>query len=482
MLMIKEKKLCGGLSQFTSCCSTDLAAVSNTSVTNDEFASGTGVGGITDMSAPDSMRNNVADSLSDINRQLISITQLSAALESRGVSLKLLNHLGKGLFALSKFNKGDVIFEERPLVCAQFLWNQAYGYLACDYCMRPLETAEENVRRLTDMSDLVLPYPECCATRKDECVECPYCEMPRNPDGIKRSTPNVDNITAAAEAVLKDGVPVQTAVRQFGCSVKRKKVLLFSTLSLHVICISGCQNNKLKILLLNMQKRMGKKYPKSSDAHGEAGDQWYIDFLKRNKVLSLRKPQATSLARATSFNKTNVNTFFAKYQEVLSKYQFLPECIYNMDETGITTVHTPAKVIAPKGKKQVGSMTSCERGTNITIICNINAVGNSVLPMMLFPRVNFKNHMLKGAPPGTVGTAHISGWSNAKIFVEFLRHFISHVKCSVNQPVLLLLNNHESHVSIEAITLAKNHGIVMLTFPPHTSHKLQPLDRSVWSL
>ncbi|GFR33829.1 casein kinase I isoform alpha [Trichonephila clavata] len=88
--------------------------------------------------------------------------------------------------------------------------------------------------------------------------------------------------------------------------------------------------------------------------------------------------------------------------------------------------------------------------------------------------------MLKGVPPGTVGTAHISGWSNAKIFVEFSKHFISPVKCSVNQQVLLLLDNQESHVSIEAITLSKEHGIVMLTFPPHTSHKLQPLDRGVF--
>ncbi|GFR24026.1 hypothetical protein TNCT_515241 [Trichonephila clavata] len=99
---------------------------------------------------------------------------------------------------------------------------------------------------------------------------------------------------------------------------------------------------------------------------------------------------------------------------------------------------------------------------------------------MLFPRVNFKNHMLKGASPGTVGTAHISRWSNAKIFVEFLKHFISHVKCSVNQQVLLFLDNYENHVSTEAITLATEHGIVMLTFPPHASHKLQPLDRGVF--
>ncbi|GFR10543.1 uncharacterized protein TNCT_662541 [Trichonephila clavata] len=42
--------------------------------------------------------------------------------------------------------------------------------------------------------------------------------MPRNSDRIKKSKPNADNITAAAEAVLKDGVPVRIAVRQFGVS------------------------------------------------------------------------------------------------------------------------------------------------------------------------------------------------------------------------------------------------------------------------
>ncbi|GFQ81809.1 hypothetical protein TNCT_205601 [Trichonephila clavata] len=39
--------------------------------------------------------------------------------------------------------------------------------------------------------------------------------MTRNSDGIKRSKPNADNITAAAKAVLKDGVLIRTAVRQF---------------------------------------------------------------------------------------------------------------------------------------------------------------------------------------------------------------------------------------------------------------------------
>ena len=43
------------------------------------------------------------------------------------------------------------------------------------------------------------------------------------------------------------------------------------------------------------------------------------------------------------------------------------------------------------------------------------------------------------------------------------------------------MDNHESHISIYAIELAKEkNGVVLLTFPPHCSHKLQPLDISVY--
>lgn len=40
----------------------------------------------------------------------------------------------------------------------------------------------------------------------------------------------------------------------------------------------------------------------------------------------------------------------------------------------------------------------------------------------------------------------------------------------------MLLDNHESHLSIEVLDRASKTGIVMVTFLPHSSHKLQPLD------
>ena len=46
--------------------------------------------------------------------------------------------------------------------------------------------------------------------------------------------------------------------------------------------------------------------------------------------------------------------------------------------------------------------------------------------------------------------------------------------------MLLLMDNHESHVSINILDKAKANGITMLTFTLHCSHKLQPYDRSVY--
>uniref|UniRef100_A0A4W5LHY5 HTH CENPB-type domain-containing protein n=1 Tax=Hucho hucho TaxID=62062 RepID=A0A4W5LHY5_9TELE len=41
-------------------------------------------------------------------------------------------------------------------------------------------------------------------------------------------------------------------------------------------------------------------------------------------------------------------------------------------------------------------------------------------------------------------------------FVDFLKHFVEHTKCSKEKPCLLLLDNHESHLSIDGLSYAKD--------------------------
>lgn len=72
----------------------------------------------------------------------------------------------------------------------------------------------------------------------------------------------------------------------------------------------------------------------------------------------------------------------------MDKYKFPPSRIYNLDETGVTTVLKPRKIIAKKGIKQVGAIVSAERGTLVTVEMAVNALGHAVPPMFIFPRLN----------------------------------------------------------------------------------------------
>ncbi|XP_049888124.1 uncharacterized protein LOC126382356 [Pectinophora gossypiella] len=211
-----------------------------------------------------------------------------------------------------------------------------------------------------------------------------------------------------------------------------------------------------------------------------AGQEWLESFLKRNPDISLRSPEPTSAARAQAFNRPQVKRFFEIYEEFLNKYKLEPQRVYNMDESGLTTVQKPQKILATKGRKQIGCLTSAERGSNVTVVCCTNAIGSFIPPCMIFPRKNMKNELIDEAPTGTLGLAQESGWMNTDVFVKWLKHFQLYTKASKEDPVLLICDGHASHKTIEALTYAKENGIHMLCLPPHCTHRMQPLDVSIY--
>ena len=241
----------------------------------------------------------------------------------------------------------------------------------------------------------------------------------------------------------------------------------------------GLSKAKCRTLTYEYAVRYGVEAPEKWVVTTKAGEGFWTGFKKRNNF-AVRRPEATSLARATAFNRHTVGQFFNNLQNVMDQHNFQAQMVYNADETGCTTVQKPGRIVAEKGIKQIGSVTSCERGEFVTIINAINASGTALPPMLIFPRVNYLERFIRGAPVGSNGAATRSGWVNEKTFVQYLDHFIHHTGCTVDRKVLLILDNRKAHVSLAAVDKAQANGIVLLTIPPYTSHKLQPLDVTVY--
>jgi len=94
--------------------------------------------------------------------------------------------------------------------------------------------------------------------------------------------------------------------------------------------------------------------------------------------------------------------------------------IFNSDETGISVVHKPGKVVAELGRHNVYSMTSAERGKTHTILSCVSASGYVLPPMMIYPRKKAVPDKLKeGAVPGTLFVSSESGWINTELYLEW---------------------------------------------------------------
>ena len=74
-----------------------------------------------------------------------------------------------------------------------------------------------------------------------------------------------------------------------------------------------------------------------------------------------------------------------------------------------------------------------------------------------------------------------TGYINEKLALDFLNHFIQYTKAGPDQPTkLLLMDNHNSHITANFINLGLQNNIVLFIFPGHLMHCIQPYDIRVF--
>ncbi|KAF2891116.1 hypothetical protein ILUMI_15057, partial [Ignelater luminosus] len=76
--------------------------------------------------------------------------------------------------------------------------------------------------------------------------------------------------------------------------------------------------------------------------------------------------------------------------------------------------------------------------------------GTYIPPALIFPRKRMKDELFLNAPTGTCKMVSESGFINSELFCHWLVHFKNNSRPSVENPVLLILDNHSSHRDLGA--------------------------------
>ena len=140
----------------------------------------------------------------------------------------------------------------------------------------------------------------------------------------------------------------------------------------------GLRRQGVKCMAFQLAKRNGLKHPFKQEPSA-FGKKWLRSFLEGHATLSLRTPEDISAARVKGFTSKNIARFFDIYESELRKVNHPAHRIFSVDETAITTVqHKHSKVVSMRGKKEVASLTSAERGNLITVVTCMNATGTYV--------------------------------------------------------------------------------------------------------
>ena len=139
---------------------------------------------------------------------------------------------------------------------------------------------------------------------------------------------------------------------------------------------------------------------------------------------------------------------------------------------------------AQKGVRLVHKLTPNEREHITTLTC-INVVGQHIPNFYIFKRKQIRKNYIIHCEDQAAMAMQPEAWMTQFLYSKWLFHFIQALSkrrgISFQNWHLLIIDGHNSYVTMEVVVQAMEVGLDVLTLPSHTSHRLQPLDVVVFA-
>ena len=178
--------------------------------------------------------------------------------------------------------------------------------------------------------------------------------------------------------------------------------------------------------------------------------------------------------------------YFELLDQKITQYQLKARDIYNMDEKGflIGIVGRSKRIFSKRqwDKKEVRASIQDGSREFITVLACCCADGSSLPPGLIYAaaRGAIRSSWVKDIEAGKHDvfiSSSLSGWSNNDVGLAWLEQVFD--RCTKRSVAgrtrgwrLLILDGHGSHITMEFISYCDRHKILLMIFPPHSTHTL----------
>jgi hypothetical protein len=211
------------------------------------------------------------------------------------------------------------------------------------------------------------------------------------------------------------------------------------------------------------------------------GKNWTSSFIARRTEIKTKFGRKHDYKRALCEDPVIIGDWFKLVQNTVAKYGIQEEDIYNFNEARfLMGMIATAKVVTSSESRNRPKTTQPGNREWVSIIQGINSYGWAIPPFIIFKGANHLSAWYDNdihLPYDWVITLSENGWTTNAIGFEWIQHFEKHTKgCTKGIHRLLIIDGHESRISVEFQQYCQAHSIITLCMPAHSSHLLQPLD------
>ncbi|KAI5966955.1 uncharacterized protein KGF55_000364 [Candida pseudojiufengensis] len=215
--------------------------------------------------------------------------------------------------------------------------------------------------------------------------------------------------------------------------------------------------------------------------------QWMKNFKKRNESLikfsELTKMSDIRYRLGGDFD--NLDDFYDKFKEQVIDKEIPADKIFTFDESytilSENTIRYGFNTFDGEEKPLLGN----ENSEYVTVVECCSMSGKAIKPMIIFKGDEFDTNWFDANKYNSYEyEVSPTGWTSHAKILHWLRHiFIPESGAGKNHDkVVLLMDNHESHYTLEFMEECYENNIFPIYTPSYSSHHTHPLVRGVFKL